>query len=605
MLQLFISQCDGVARLIAAACANAAIPSVLAVAVAVLVTRLKIWNSATRYWAWWLMLAFLVLLPVLLVAFPPPARGTRVAVVPVRTVDMRFVRSDVTPILERIAPSNPMRADSARFSRAIPALLFAIYCGFVFWQLSRIAFGLLAGMRLKGRAEIFPDASARFAALIRALRVRRRVSLATSDQISAPVAIGYWTPCILLPRKLLGQLDDAEMEQVIAHELAHISRYDDWWIGVQKLIQSIFLFHPLVHLISRRIDLEREMACDDRVISSYQPREYAACLTKIAELVEFGAATALTVPLLARKSHLSSRIEMILDRRRAHMPAISIRRLVVFAMFSLLAACLSLRAPALFAFPALSAAESRPELPALSAQPSTAQTQGDVPAKQARGLSDSIDSIAVTSENGSSITFEENGNERTGHSPFPRGSIVFERSGNSYIIRDHSTLAAAQELLRPQEELSRQQEELGSQQEKLGELQEKLGQQQESLSNRSLDRATVIDLEKQLRNLEGKIRSIDVEKNLKTASDAQERIAELQALLGDMQSRMGDEQSKAGEEQGKLGEQQARLGEQQGRLGDRQGKLGEQQAREAKRAEEKLKDLIRSAEANGLAKPLQ
>ncbi len=281
------------------------------------------------------------------------------------------------------------------------------------------------------------------------------------------------------------------MEQVLAHELAHLRRYDDWLIGVQKLIQSIFVFHPLVHLIARRIDLDREMACDDQVISCYQPRAYAACLTKIAELVEFGATMTLTLPLLARKTHLSSRIEMMLDRTRAHVPDISIRRLGLFATFSLLVACFSLRAPVLFAFPALSYsyAESMPALSAVDTQRTAPATQTGALTQHPAGTSGSIDAIAVTSENGASTTFEQNGSERAGHSPFPRRTIVFERNGTSYIIRDHSILAAAQELLRPQEELSRQQETLSSQQEKLGEMQEKLSEQQEALTNRSLDPA--------------------------------------------------------------------------------------------------------------------
>ena len=635
MLQLFISQCDGVSRLVAVACANAAIPSVFAVAVALLVTRLKIWNSATRYWAWWLTLAFLVLLPMLLVALRPPARAYRAVLAPVRTMHMQSVASDETPKLETIAPSSHAPPVSERSYPPIPALLLIIYCGFVFWRLSLVALGFWSGMRLKRRAEVFPDAAVRFGALIPALRMRRRVSLATSDRISAPVAIGYWAPCILLPRKLLGQLDDTELEQVIAHELAHIGRYDDWWIAVQKLVESLFVFHPLVHLLSRRIDLDREMACDDHVISSYQPRAYAACLTKIAELVEFGAATALTVPLLARKSHLASRVEMMLDRTRAHIPSISARRLAVFAMFGLLAVCLSLRTPALFAFPALSYSYAAwmPEIavkgvqvapnPPQPAEPPSPVTVAPVPpvaalppptppTKRATTESGGIDSIAVTSDNGASTTFEENGNERTNHSPFPRGTIVFERNGNSYIIRDHPTLAAAQELLKSQKFLSRQQEALSSQQEKLSEAQEKLSQQQEALSNRALDHATASDFEKQLRNLEEKIRSIDVEKSLKTASDAQERISELQSMLGDIQSRMGEQQSKTGNKQGELGEQQSLLGEQQSllgeqqsRLGDQQSKLGEQQEREARRAEQKLRDLIQDAERRGLARPLQ
>ncbi len=622
MLHLLFSQCDGLARLAAAACGNAAIPSIITAAATFAVTRRKAWNSASRYWAWWLTLLFVVLLPVGVVLWRPPARFSE-AGVPRQQLDTR----DVQPT--RItAPSKPEGIAAANTGQPAPnslflssaAALFLLYCGAVLLQISRVAVAFLASIRLKLRAVVPADPAliARFHACSRKLRVRRRVSLFISYQITAPVAVGYWRPCILLPRTLIDLLDASEIDQVLSHELAHISRYDDYMIGIQKLIEALFVFHPLVHFISRRIDLNREMACDDQVISSCQPRTYAACLTKVAELLEFGSTVTLAVPLLTRKSHLASRVETMLDRTRAHIPAISSRRLVPFAMFGVLAVFVSLRAPALIAFPAVqgdraltsvfapSGASHVDAMPFLAiAEKGAEPAQAGTPGKQPAATSSSIDSIAVTSADGASTTFERNGNERNGHSPFPHGTIVFERNGDSYIIRDRSTLAAAQELLRPQQELSRQQEALGAQQEKLGEAQAKLGEQQEALSDRSLDPATISSFEKQLRALEEKIRSIDAEKSVRTANQAQERLAELESLLGEMQSHMGDEQGKVGEAQGKLGEQQSHLGEEQGRLGEQQSKLGERQGRQAKRAEQELKELIQHAEAQGLAQPLR
>ncbi len=634
MVQLALNQCEELARLAIAGFGNAAIPSLAAVALAYIVMRLKAWNSVSRYWAWWLVLGFVILLPMaMLVWRPPTSQSSKPAPLAISESGTResgpslwnsTLSTQHAPVTRPVASPAPTPLPSA------PAVIFILCCGAVCVQVARLALGLFAGARLKRRAAV-PQNSALlelFYSRAGLLKIRRRVSIALSSEIAAPVAIGYWTPCILLPDFLIQRLNATEMGQVLSHELAHVSRYDDWMIGIQRLVEALFVYHPLVHFISRRIDLDREMACDDQVISSSQANTYAACLTKIAELAQFGSAMALTVPLLARKSHLAKRVEMMLDRTRAHLPILSARRLLPFAISGVLAAFISLHAPALIAFPveygpvqhgpvgyrtdggvtpSLAAIEATqtPSQPALPAPPPQLPHAPVPPRPPSRTNSDDIESIAVTAEDGSITSFEGNGNERTGHSPLPRGTIVFQRNGKSYVIRDRSTLDAARDLLKPQQELALQQETLGAQQEKLGEAQAKLGEQQAALANRQLDPEAVKNLEKQLHDLESKMRAIDVERAVKTATDAQQRIAELQSRLGDMQSRLGEEQGRIGDAQGKLGEQQGKLGEQQGRLGEQQGKLGEQQEREAKRAEQKLKDLIRRAQSQGLAQPLR
>jgi beta-lactamase regulating signal transducer with metallopeptidase domain len=594
MGQLFLSQCDALAGVAAAAFGNAAIPSLLAAAFAYLAMRLKAWNSASRYCAWWLILAFVVLLPFAAVLSRPHASQVSQSA-PLLSHDFGIHVSPGQAVpklkLENLAiPGQPQLPSRTPFESILAALVM-LCCGAVGVQLSRLIIGLFANARLKRRA-VIPQDSILIASFVNAARIlhpRRKVSFAISDEVAAPGVIGYSRPCILLPRPLIERLEPAEIEQVLSHELAHVSRYDDWIIVIQRLIEALFIFHPLVYFIARRIDLDREMACDDHAIALSQPRTYAACLTKIAELTEYGPAMALALPLLARKSHLAARVEMILDRRRAHVPALSLTRLLPFAIAGIVAGCVSLRAPALIAFPI----QQRP-------------AENAPPAKQSTNASgQQIDSIAVTSADGTTTTFERNGNQRVGHSPFPRGTIVFEQNGESCIIRDRSTLDAAHELLQPQEELSRQQEALAAQEEKLAQTQAQLAQQQEAVANRRLDTAAIKNMQKQIRDLEQKLRSMDVERTIKTADDAQRRIAELQSVLGDMQSRMGDEQGKMGEAQGKLGEQQGLLGEQQGRLGEQQGRLGEQQAREAERVEQVLKELIRRAQAQGLAKRLR
>ena len=85
-----------------------------------------------------------------------------------------------------------------------------------------------------------------------------------------PVVVGYRQPAIVLPAYLVDTLDSADIEQVLLHELAHVDRYDDWALLLQRTAESLFAFHPLVQFVGRQINLHREIACDDRVLSSLQ-----------------------------------------------------------------------------------------------------------------------------------------------------------------------------------------------------------------------------------------------------------------------------------------------------------------------------------------------
>ena len=67
------------------------------------------------------------------------------------------------------------------------------------------------------------------------------------------------------------------------HELAHVRRRDDWTNLVQHCINALFFFHPAIWWVSKRISLEREIACDDQVLhSTRRPRAYALLLADLA-----------------------------------------------------------------------------------------------------------------------------------------------------------------------------------------------------------------------------------------------------------------------------------------------------------------------------------
>jgi len=83
----------------------------------------------------------------------------------------------------------------------------------------------------------------------------------------SPFTIGVLKPVIYLPKSLLETDDNALLNSVISHEVAHIKHYDDLWIKFQNLIQSLYFFYPVVWYVNSRIHLARECLRDTQVIS--------------------------------------------------------------------------------------------------------------------------------------------------------------------------------------------------------------------------------------------------------------------------------------------------------------------------------------------------
>ncbi len=205
------------------------------------------------------------------------------------------VPSTTAPALEGSAPVEATPARSLGSlprisSLSVPASWFTVISGLFLVGFLFMAVRLLRGYLLlyRCRARSLP-ASAQHQLLLKSLRkrmgVRRTVELRTSTDLSVPMAAGLIRPVIFLPEDLTEQVSEDELEQILLHELAHLARGDDWTQLGQRLTQALLFFHPAVHWLSRRLNLERELACDDWVVSRQggARKRYAACLLKVAK----------------------------------------------------------------------------------------------------------------------------------------------------------------------------------------------------------------------------------------------------------------------------------------------------------------------------------
>ena len=170
----------------------------------------------------------------------------------------------------------------------------------------------------------------RFERLLSAQPSRRPISLNSSTTVLMPIAIGLSRPVIVIPEMLSDYLTEAEFNQVLLHELAHVKRWDDWTNLFQKLAESIFFFFPAILWVGRRLNLEREIACDESVISQTgESRPYAICLAKLAELTVTTRRPGLAPAVIIGRKQVSRRIQLLLKYDRRSLPRFSRAGLII------------------------------------------------------------------------------------------------------------------------------------------------------------------------------------------------------------------------------------------------------------------------------------
>lgn len=222
--------------------------------------------------------------------------------------------------------------------------------GFLFFLL-RLAGGLHYLHRLctHRTQPLADDWQARLQALTAQIGYARPVRLLESALIQVPMTLGYFKPLILLPIGLTNHLSPAEVEAVLAHELAHIARQDWLFNLLQTLIEAVFYFHPAVWWMSATIRAERENCCDDTAVALTGNRlAYAKTLARLQEMARPLPTPTLALglngatPLLRRRPLLLERIQRLLLPPPQHTTAME--KTIALVLLAALAALFTLRA---------------------------------------------------------------------------------------------------------------------------------------------------------------------------------------------------------------------------------------------------------------------
>ena len=202
---------------------------------------------------------------------------------------------------------------AAYFDKNMPLIVTVWLMGMLFFLLKTLG-GLLYIQRLKTRhlspvPEQWQAISDQFQTV---LGISKKVKLAASALVKTPMVVGWLKPVILMPVAAINQLSTEQVEAILAHELAHVARYDYFINILQTIVEALFYFNPAVWWISARIRTERENCCDDIAVATCgNSIAYAKALVSLQEMQAVPPMFALAFS--KNKNLLLSRIQRILQ----------------------------------------------------------------------------------------------------------------------------------------------------------------------------------------------------------------------------------------------------------------------------------------------------
>ncbi|MEZ5940942.1 MAG: M56 family metallopeptidase [Planctomycetaceae bacterium] len=206
-------------------------------------------------------------------------------------VDVAMTAED-QPLLASSNKPTVTTQDSPKTTGAAPWAQWATYVVAVYLTgvgtfLFRLLLGVWGGHRLWHAAQAVENAQ-----FLRVLADETKrmglwmtPTLGYCSRVAVPTVVGVLRPALLLPVSLATGLSQEQFAAIVSHELAHIRRYDLLLNLVQRLLESLLFFHPVVWYLSHRMSVEREVSCDELVVSvGHVPASYADALLKVAEL---------------------------------------------------------------------------------------------------------------------------------------------------------------------------------------------------------------------------------------------------------------------------------------------------------------------------------
>jgi hypothetical protein len=454
--------------------------------------------------------------------------------------------------------------------------------------------------------------------------ITRSVRLRVVDALASPVTAGWWRPVVLVPAALIARMPTDLLEALLAHELAHVRRHDYLVNLLQSAVEVLLFYHPTVWWLSSRVRAEREQVADDLAATALgEPRRLAVALS---ELDRFQLSPSNLAPA-AHGGELMSRIKRLVRPTRdpidwkLALPAAALPVLGLAAALAVLSARAE-AAPAAAVSATAATAAAKPAVHPANVAKAVKAVHHDrlFEHETPYAIVRSEDRTKGTSMNGDSSNWSEvEAAKRKVGGEF----IWFKENGKAYVIQDAVTVQKANTIWAPVDELGKEMDGYGAQMNEHGKKMEALGEQMRTAAKgaepsqeeqRQFQRAMRAQGE-QVKTLAMQVAKLSL---AVAGADGQEREAkqhELEAAQGQLDSLSGQMQAQGDAFRAKfealqnghmekIGAQMEEAGKPMDALGKKMDALGQRIDAEAHRADRATRDLIREAQARGLATAL-
>jgi beta-lactamase regulating signal transducer with metallopeptidase domain/sporulation protein YlmC with PRC-barrel domain len=227
-----------------------------------------------------------------------------------------FATSDVSVVVAGDVPNLVYHGPARSAAPAVPVNMTSMnwlvaiwFAGVLLFSLRTAGgFFLVARLRRRDSAPLATELLSLCRDLQQRLGITRAVRYCESLHLDVPAVLGWFRPVVFLPVTALTGLSEGQLRAVIAHELAHIRRFDAFVNLFQVAVETLLFYHPAVWWLSKRVRAERENCCDDVALSvCSNPAEYARALALMEQW-----RVAPSFVMAANRGPLASRVARLL-----------------------------------------------------------------------------------------------------------------------------------------------------------------------------------------------------------------------------------------------------------------------------------------------------
>jgi len=141
--------------------------------------------------------------------------------------------------------------------------------------------------------------------------IKEKLKIGLHKEIDTPIVFGVLEHIILLPFSICNQIPQQAIKMILLHEYAHIIRKDYFINLMIELNSRLLWFNPFVYFFKKEMNLQREIACDEFVITYLNnPIIYSKALLNVAE-GSIRHKQSLSLAAYSNSTDLKTRIEHI------------------------------------------------------------------------------------------------------------------------------------------------------------------------------------------------------------------------------------------------------------------------------------------------------